>query len=163
MRFLYTIIIYIIFSLIPVPAKSQVPNSQIDTIVKLHNFYRNVVGVPDIAWSQDLAQKAQQWADQIAKYPLITHNDLGFTQNIFYTYDTTRLYEAVNFWAKEQIFYHGQTLNDTNIYLFRHYTAIIWHDTKYIGCGLARLKSGIYVMVCFYSPSGNILGEKPVK
>jgi len=41
-----------------------------------------------------------------------------------------------------------------------HYTQMIWKNTSQIGCALARTNSWD-ILVCRYSPKGNMIGEKP--
>ncbi len=141
---------------------AQLSTAQKDTILAVHNFYRSIIGVRPLIWSDNLAEKAQQWADAIAKHPLITHNSMGFGQNLFYFTDTTDIARAVHFWAMEQKYYYGQKITQENKLYFQHYTQIIWAKTKDIGCGLAKMPSGLYVLVCFYAPAGNVIGESPL-
>ncbi len=141
---------------------AQLSTAQKDTLLAVHNFYRSVVGVKPLVWSEDLASKAQQWAESIVKYPLLTHNNLGYGQNLFYFTDTSDIARAVHSWAMEQRYYYGQKINAEDKLYFQHYTQIIWGKTRELGCGLAKMRSGIYVLVCFYSPAGNIIGESPL-
>ncbi len=141
----------------------QLSKAQKDSILSLHNYYRQIVGSPKLSWSSRLEKKAKQWADEIAKHPLVTHNSFGYGQNLFYTDDTAKFINAVNYWAKEQIFYHGQKITNDNLLLFKHYTQIIWYDTRFVGCDYSKLPSGMYVLVCFYEPPGNIIGQRPTQ
>ncbi len=161
MKKLYTIINIIL--LLQTAVLGQLSGYQRDTILSAHNFYRSVVGSPPLEWSDELSRKAQDFANQIVSNPLLTHNTYGYGQNLYYTRDTSRIVNAVHYWSREQIYYYGQVINDSNLIYFRHYTNIIWKDTRRIGCGLARLKSGIYVLVCFYDPKGNVPGERAVR
>lgn len=141
----------------------QLSKTQKDSILALHNYYRQVVGSPPLTWSKNLESKAKQWADEIASHPLITHNNFGYGQNLYYTDDTANFINAVNYWAKEQIYYHGQKVNSENLLFFKHYTQIIWYSTRKLGCGYSQLPSGMYVLVCFYDPPGNIIGQSPTQ
>jgi hypothetical protein len=42
----------------------------------------------------------------------------------------------------------------------RHFTQLIWRDTKQLGCGVANC-GGLEYWVCRYAPPGNWNGEKP--
>lgn len=41
-----------------------------------------------------------------------------------------------------------------------HYTAMVWQNTREIGCGFAGTAS-IDILVCRYNPAGNIIGQMP--
>ncbi len=156
----YTLLLFIFLANL---SFGQLTKSQKDSILALHNYYRQVVGSPPLTWSKDLENKAKQWADFISSHPLITHNNYGYGQNLYYTDDTANFINAVNFWAKEQIFYHGQKVDETNLLYFKHYTQIIWSSTHHIGCAYSQLPSGMYILVCLYDPPGNIIGQSPTQ
>lgn len=40
-----------------------------------------------------------------------------------------------------------------------HFTQMVWRDTKEIGVGRAKGKSGQVVIVANYKPRGNIFGQ----
>ncbi len=123
-------------------------NSQIDTIVALHNYYRTVMGRDALIWSPELASRAYQWLNDYVKNPLISHNDYGYRQN-FYASTDTDVVTAVKSWAAEQLYYVPST-PDTEL-LAAHYLNIVSENTKRIGCALIRSEAGIVYFVCFYS------------
>ena len=41
-----------------------------------------------------------------------------------------------------------------------HYTAMVWGDTREVGCGTAS-GGGVNFVVCRYNPPGNFVGEVP--
>ena len=52
--------------------------------------------------------------------------------------------------------------------LGRHVLALVWRDTRRVGCGVAACTSGSpfrakdwTLVVCNYDPPGNVVGEKP--
>ncbi len=122
-------------------------NSQIDTIVALHNFYRTVMGRDSLRWSPELASKAYQWLNDYVENPLISHNDYGYRQNLYVSTDTNVAY-GVSFWAAEQIYYNP-SVPDTEL-LTKHYLNIVSEKVKHIGCALIHSDTGMIYFVCFY-------------
>ena len=42
-----------------------------------------------------------------------------------------------------------------------HYTQMVWHSTRKIGCGVSQCSDGASLFVCQYWPGGNMMGELP--
>ena len=42
-----------------------------------------------------------------------------------------------------------------------HYTQIVWHSTRELGCAVARGRSED-ILVCRYNSPGNVFGESPI-
>mmetsp|Transcript_43256 Transcript_43256/g.67754 ORF Transcript_43256/g.67754 Transcript_43256/m.67754 type:complete len:383 (-) Transcript_43256:178-1326(-) len=70
-------------------------------------------------------------------------------------------------WATEKQYYDMGPIGDDCIKntvgeAVGHYTQIVWHSTRYLGCGVAECgNTGSAVFVCQYYPAGNWLGELP--
>ncbi len=131
-------------------------------MLERHNYYRSQQDAPNLQWSDELANAAQQWANKLAKKDKMFHSTMSYGENIYWGYgdDPTR---AVDMWAGEAKYYHGEAISVNNFHLFGHYTQVIWAATTEVGCAEAVSKSGKHYIVCEYSPAGNIEGEKPVK
>ncbi|RMA58894.1 CAP domain-containing protein [Ulvibacter antarcticus] len=130
-----------------------------------HNILRAEVGVPALEWSEDLAFKAQLWADKVARKNggmriVLEHGDSG--ENIasgFVTGDPpeTRIFngwgenEKPNFNPATRKCYEGKVCG--------HYTQIVWRKTTKVGCGVGVNKNGEYILVCNYDPKGNFNRE----
>jgi uncharacterized protein YkwD len=131
-------------------------------IVEAHNSVRNKVGVPPLAWSDELAQVAQNWAERLVGSGAFEHSRTGkYGENIFEvsgTGWTSNAQEVVGNWAAESGNYQYPTNTCTGV--CGHYTQLVWKDTKEVGCGVAR-DNNREVWVCNYAPYGNIIGEKP--
>ena len=131
-------------------------------VVAAHNFIRDRIGVPPLAWSDALAEVAQGWANNLISSGLFMHSrDLRYGENLFQISGpdaTSTPFEVVNAWAGEAQSYDY----DTNTCHGRcgHYTQLVWRDTKQVGCAVAR-DSTREVWVCEYAPFGNIVGERP--
>ncbi len=157
----FKILFFIFF--IPFSLFSQVNLTQGEEakILTRHNFYRDIVSSQKMRWSDSLAFEAKIQADKIAENPYSAKVADFYGVNIFRSPNRPAPYDVVDFWAKEQRYYYGQELNKNNILRFGHYTQIVWNQTVSIGCALAKTQGGTFILVCLYSPKGNIIGQKP--
>ena len=143
-------------------AQNELTEETKTQLLTVHNDYRQAQGAPDLVWSDDLAETAQEWADEIAKRDQLVHSNFEFGENIFVASYTPSAKEVVDLWAAEQQYYNGEAINRQNYTLVGHYTQIIWAKTVSVGCAKAVSKSGNEYWVCEYDPPGNYLDEKPV-
>jgi pathogenesis-related protein 1 len=125
-----------------------------------HNFYRKQVGTPPLVWSTRLASLAQNWANYLIQTGLYKHpSNLQHGENLFEVVGPSAdVRQVVDAWASEQARYDHRTNSCSG--RCGHYTQIIWHDTRLVGCGVAQ-KNRRQVWVCNYDPPGNIVGERP--
>lgn len=130
-------------------------------VLDRHNFFRQIVGSTEFYWSEDLVEIAEAEAINIAENPISADPNTAYGINIYKSSTYTNFTQAVNYWADEQKYYHGQDMNEDNVLRFGRYTQIIWNSTVAVGCALAQNRGGRYIFVCAYSPKGNIIGEKP--
>ena len=131
-----------------------------EIIVNTHNEYRKAVNVDDIEWSEDLAQSAQEWADQLSINCDFQHSSSGFGENIWA--GTTGFFspeDMVNSWGEEIDFYDTDS-NECVGGECLHYTQIVWGNTTEVGCGMVTC-DGVDIWVCQYNPAGNIIGQRP--
>jgi len=138
-------------------------------IVALHNQIRAEVGVEPLAWSAELADYAQLWADHLASTRCgMEHRPRNgkwqqlYGENLYIGtakfYDTSN---AVMAWAKEKNNYRAdEVLQAAQAAAIGHYTQMVWHNTRKIGCA-AGLCRGWLIVVCNYDPPGNFLRQKP--
>jgi pathogenesis-related protein 1 len=148
-------------------AFADIDPSAANGILELHNQYRAEVGTPALQWDASLEASAQQWADHLLATGSRDHDpsirgQIG--ENLYWsdnwavggpapTLDPTA---AASSWYTEK----G--------YLGKHYTQMVWRDSTKVGCGVANSteKQGDkeineQVVVCRYSPPGNIDGQQP--
>ncbi len=125
-----------------------------------HNAVREKLKIPPLQWSDRLAAVAQQWANTLLRKHQFTHNaDLPYGENLFDIAGAVATpATAVKFWVSESRNYDYAT--NTCRGLCGHYTQIVWRDTRYVGCAVAR-GGGREVWVCEYDPPGNVLGQRP--
>lgn len=151
------------------PVTSSFPDAQ--AYVDAHNAVRAAVkepsgysgtwqAVPPVDWSDEVAQTAQEWANNLkaTKNCGLEHaSGTGYGENLAAgtNVDAER---AVDMWAGEgaDYTYEPKYAFDTNT---GHYTQIVWRSTQHIGCASASC-SGSNVVVCRYDPPGNYIGQK---
>jgi hypothetical protein len=144
-------------------APSQVSAADRATILKLHNQYRNEVGVPPLAWDDSLADAAQGWADITAALGKLCHdpNRPNQGENLAYHQSVT---DGVMLWYEEKRLYDsnpGPVLETGNPWL--HYSQMVWSSTQRVGCGQNAFAQhpGSILLDCRYSPPGNVRGQFP--
>ena len=132
-----------------------------------HNSERDRLGVPRLEWSQDLAQQAQGWADELARKGRMEHASRadrnGAGENLWmgaagYYGPDTMIGMMVD---EKQHYTHGvfPKVSKTGKWAdVGHYTQIIWRDTQQVGCAVAKGRTDDF-LVCRYWPAGNTYGR----
>lgn len=120
------------------------------------------------SWSQSATAVAQAWATGC----VFRHNDgrgeLG--ENIYANAPpgSSSPEDVVNNWASEAAAY--DYANDTCSGTCGHYTQLVWHSTRSVGCAKATCTGASSPFgtagnwefwVCDYDPPGNFIGQKP--
>lgn len=136
-----------------------------------HNQVRREVGVPALAWSEELAAYAQEWADHLAsnngcsmehrKRPNIHGVPLG--ENLFWGSSSTVYHPidaSISWYSEKKIYRYGK-LGKGNWHEFGHYTQMVWKNTKRVGVGVAICKDGSIMVVASYDPAGNYMDQYP--
>lgn len=152
------------------PVITGFPDAQ--TYIDAHNAVRAAVqkpttysgtwsDLPPVAWSEEIATSAQDWADQLrdtAGCRLMHADGSGYGENLAAGGDIGAQ-RAVDMWAGEKDNYRYSPTYElqTNT---GHYTQIVWRKTSEIGCASANC-SGSSVVVCRYRPPGNYIGQQP--
>jgi len=120
----------------------------------------------EMAWDDDLATWAQQYAKKCKKdiNGMAEHGDgqlpdgrvIG--QNLAWG-ASTDLPKKMQGWVKEGRIYNVGTgrCNDPDWRACGHYSQMVWHSTNKIGCGVAQCPGLGNLLVCDYYPAGNIL------
>jgi uncharacterized protein YkwD len=131
-------------------------------MVSLHNAVRKRVGVGPIAWSDELAGVAQEWANRlIANGQFVHSQNANYGENLFEIQGAAATPNmVVKAWADEAPDYNYTANACVGSKMCGHYTQMVWGDTKQVGC--AKAKSGPReVWVCEYNPPGNWEGKRP--
>ena len=148
-------------------AGGRAPTNRFATeLLEVHNSERSQFGAPELQWSQKLAREAQQWAHVLAREGRMRHasNDerSGAGENLWMgqagAYSARYMVEA--FAAEKRHFKPGTFPHISRTGNWRdvgHYTQVVWHGTKEIGCAVARNQRDDF-LVCRYWPAGNTYG-----
>lgn len=137
------------------------------TAYNLHNKYRLQHHVKPLKWNEELANKAQEWADFLNLSNTFTNGMLNCTngtlgQNIGATFLlghqelSKSAVDVVDIWYSEHINY-DYTVPEFNL-ATQHFTQMIWNNTEYIGFGISNTGPRT-IIVADYFPAGNIPGE----
>lgn len=147
-----------------------------------HNEIRRIYGLNDLAWSEELAKYAQDWANYLRdnKQCKMHHrSSLGLTEGKSYGENLAWNWisitqpqgtfigspEKANIsWSKECKDYDYNSNSCKEGEQCGHFTQVIWKNSKLVGCGVAicdernkTLSQGhSEVWVCNYDPAGNI-------
>lgn len=138
-------------------------------MMTMHNNARASARVPELTWDATLARDARGYARELARRGVFEHSkpprgnppqgeNLWTGTRSAYRYD-----EMAQHWIDEQRhFVNGAVPNVTRTGKFQdvgHYTQIVWRTTTRVGCGFASNRRDDF-LVCRYTPSGNVWGEK---
>jgi len=129
-------------------------------VIERHNDYRRDLGLNDLQYSEECAQKAQLWAEHLAKKNRgLKHSKFdGYGENIAWNSIEMSESETVDMWGEEIEKFNKRRRKFT--YATGHYSQIVWKNTKFVGTGMAVAKDGSEYWVCNYYPTGNVIGEK---
>jgi pathogenesis-related protein 1 len=140
--------------------------------------------LPDLTWSEELADFAQEWADTLVNTEncgTIFHRTQNmYGENIAFKGSAPLRVEyapeeAVESWFSEiDCWEYGtirgtescepQCIGDLNSTGCGHFTQIAWRNSREVGCGYATCQDGRFtneVWVCNYDPPGNYIGQTP--
>ncbi|MEA5511770.1 CAP family protein [Crocosphaera sp. UHCC 0190] len=138
-------------------------------ILNAHNKYRQQVNVSPLTWSNNLASDAQKWANYLASLggKKLQHdsNTNGQGENLWLGTSNRFTYtQMVDGWGQEKQYltsrqFNLETVSSTGNWSdVGHYTQMVWKNTKQVGCATAKA-GGNDILVCRYSPQGNIIGQ----
>ncbi|ACA98977.1 MULTISPECIES: CAP domain-containing protein [Cyanophyceae] len=135
----------------------------IEQMLAAHNEWRSPHNLPDLVWSETLANHAQTWAERLAAQERVEHNTSDdYGENIAKSSNLVLSPTAVvNLWGNEIQDYDYGTNRCQPGKVCGHYTQIVWRDTEKVGCGMVRKDNGWEVWVCNYDPPGNYRGQRP--
>lgn len=128
-----------------------------------HNKCRAKHGVKPLRLNQKICEYSQKWAEKLASSELLEHSGSHqYGENLYYCWHSDprivmKGNEPVESWYSEVKThkYGGKPrTNETG-----HFTQVVWKDTKELGVGVAKSKSGKVFVVTNYSPPGNFIGK----
>ena len=150
------------------PAPMAMASSFNARILAAHNRERSAMRAAPLVWDGSLAAGAATYAQYLASTGSFRHSDRrargGVGENLWMgtrgVYSPERM---IGNWASEkQWFRLGVFPNVSSTGRWSdvaHYTQVIWSTTTRVGCGIASGR-GRDVLVCRYSPAGNIDGRR---
>jgi len=116
-------------------------------LLATQNMERVAIGVPPLAWNEQLASDARAWANQLAATGRFEHSadDPGKVpegENLWA--GTPRAYSPeamVGLWTAEKKDYRAGVFPNNSrsgdVENVGHYTQLIWRDTRQVGCATA--------------------------
>jgi uncharacterized protein YkwD len=142
----------------PPAARAPALSSEAQRLVDAHNRVRAKHCAKPLAWSAQLAQVAQQWANALRdKGCAFGHSGGNFGENLAAgTSGTLDAEDVVKMWYDEVAHYRfasGGFSAQTG-----HFTQVVWRGTARVGCGRSQC-NGMDIWVCEYDPAGNWQGQ----
>ena len=180
------ILVMAVFLTLPlsvVPLSHAQPNQDMQDVLNLHNRERAEVKVPPLTWSNSLAAEAQAYADHLTTLGVVcapppqgckpspphgaANENIALGVTLPAEFGVNSPAEFAQKWADEKVKYNAGQRSGLGI---GHYTAMVWKDTREVGCGFALgtvpdevtlSGGGTDFLVCRYSPPGNAPGQTP--
>lgn len=155
---------------VPAETGSSIGATAAQAALDLHNRARRDVGTAPLAWSAELADFAQKWADHLAKDEgcRMQHRPRSgpwgskYGENIFWgSAASFSPKDAANSWYGEIKDFKPGILTGDNWYKTGHYTQMVWKNTTHVGMGQAVCPNGAIIIVGNYNPPGNYMGQSP--
>lgn len=132
--------------------------------LKAHNEFRARHGVPALKLSKRLCKHAEEWARILASRGVLQHrNNSQYGENIFCLWSSNAQNnhvsgrEVVENWYSEinkHIFNREPITLKTG-----HFTQVVWKESRELGVGMAKNRSGEIFVVANYHPAGNFIGS----
>lgn len=150
----------------PAATRGDPEEGRLAGITAAHNRVRGELGLPPLAWSEDLARYAGTWAGKLQRKgcrlqhrPPSGPDAQRYGENIFsMTGQPATVGDVVGSWAEEVQQYDARTNRCKGV--CGHYTQIVWKASQRLGCAMATC-GDTEVWVCNYDPPGNFVGERP--
>ncbi len=149
------------------PRQARAVEALQQVILDVHSRARARVGLPPLAWNDDLAAAARNHAATLARVGALRHAERqsGEPQGENLWAGTRGAYayrEMVAAWAEEAAdFINAPAPRFSRTGQWQdvgHYAQIIWRDTREVGCAVASDPREDY-LVCRYRPAGNVIGK----
>ncbi len=145
----------------------------ISAMLQAHNVVRTKHNLPQLTWSNTIAESAQKWSNQLKSENCEFRHDLDtpYGENIYWAWESvvadnkliSKPEDAAVWWANEEAFYNYDKNTCKAGEQCGHYTQMAWKTTTEVGCGVSTCISAVGqsdVWVCRYNPAGND-GTKP--
>lgn len=140
----------------PINRRSIYSEFELDCL-KAHNEYRARHGVQSLKLSKKLCKHAEEWARILASRGILLHrNNSSYGENIFCSWSSNANNnyvsgrEPVDNWYHEishHVFHKEPTTLKTG-----HFTQVVWKESRELGVGMAKNRSGEVFVVANYDP-----------
>nr|XP_033817962.1 uncharacterized protein LOC117368424 [Geotrypetes seraphini] len=146
---------------IVVPVAEREHKAFMKELLSEHNKYRSLHGARALVLSSDLAHEAQKWAEHLVSICALRNSDTQHGENLWYRWSTDASIptgkEVAESWYNEI-----QKYNFSKPEFQKgagNFTQMIWKSSVQAGFGLATDSKGMYIVVGFYNPAGNIANK----
>ena len=145
------------------PALAHADEAAAQFVLSAHNTERARHAIAPLRWDGALAQEAHRRAARLAHAGYLEHSpDSELGENLWMgTAGAYSLGEMMgDFLSERSDFRPGRfpyVARRGDWSSVGHYTQLIWPGTRQVGCAIARAR-GNDVLVCLYSPAGNVMG-----
>lgn len=132
--------------------------------LKAHNEYRTRHGVLPLKLNKRLCRYAEEWAKVIAARGVLVHrSNSQYGENIFCSWSSPNTSVVItgrepveNWYSEESAHVYGK---EPATLKTGHFTQVVWKDSRELGVGVARNRSGQVFVVANYDPPGNYIGS----
>jgi len=131
-----------------------------NTVLSIVDSYRRNHSAVPLVWSDTLAAFALEQAIKCQ----LKHSGGPYGENIYWISSPSLNFTEASQWAVEAWMSEEPLYSPSYPYNALHYTALIWKNSRRIGCAwtstscAASVNGGFYFF-CEFDPMGNILGE----
>jgi len=133
-----------------------------ETVLSIVDHYRMNHSAVPLVWSNVLASFALEQANKCQ----LKHSGGPYGENIYWISSSSLNFTEATQWAVEAWMSEEPLYSPSNPLNALHYTALVWKNSRRIGCAWtnsacpASVNGGFYFF-CEFDPMGNILGEFP--
>jgi len=152
------------------------PTQEMKELLEEINQVRAYVGAKPLTWNHQVTELANSWAHKCHwEHDLSGLHAHGWGENLAsqapFTTDIHGMYAGWYTGECEKYVRAGcPAISGSNFEAFGHYTQLIWHASKEIGCGYADCSVNSpfgssfphwTMLVCDFAPAGNYIGQRP--
>ncbi|GLJ22857.1 hypothetical protein SUGI_0430810 [Cryptomeria japonica] len=137
-----------------------------EKFLNAHNKERALVGVPLLGWNNKVAAQASLFARYQRDHDHCEMKHSGSTkygENLFWGQGGPLTpTQGVQNWVDERKFYDYNNNSCQPDHQCGVYTQLVWKNSTELGCALVTCDNkDTTLIICYYSPPGNVIGEKP--
>ncbi|XP_052737388.1 uncharacterized protein LOC112043280 isoform X1 [Bicyclus anynana] len=131
--------------------------------LEAHNEYRREHGTPPLVLNKEISKISQKWAEELARNDNMSYSvNQTYGESVYCGWSPDpnvkiRAKDCVDRWYSEINDYSFG--KEPDVLNCGHFTQIIWRDTRELGVGNAKSKSGKLYVVANYYPPGNFSGQ----